>query len=196
MLCTKLFSQEHHTSTISLRVTSSVTSCQFFIEISTSSTKTNILLKTKNQHHKTSPKDGNGLKLYQQPPSLINAVNTPLDTIESYIDKFDSIGLANNEFNVDSLTIINSKYPNYTKLLNNILTSSADSLHDAPNRIVLDGTSIRIKINHNGRKSIQYSSSPTSTSNPKIYLLLTETTSLFKTLKKNYYLDSKPICGY
>jgi hypothetical protein len=196
LLCSKLFSQEHHTSTISLRVTSSVTSCQFFIEISTSSTKTNILLKTKNQHHQTSPKDGNGLKLYQQPPSFINAANTPSDTIESYIDKFDSIGLANNEFSVDSLTIINSKYPNYTKLLNNILTSSADSLQDALERTVLDGISIRMKINHKGRKSLLYSFSPTVNSNPKIYLLLTGTTNLFKTLKKNYYLNSKSTCRY
>ena len=117
------------------------------------------------------------------------------DTVKTYLEKLDLIYLAYTLYDTDSIIVLNNENKNYVKLIQEVLKSPTEVLENK-NHIVLDGTRMNFILTNNDIIRTVYAHSPTSTSNPILYKLITETTSLYRKNKMNNFLSEKRTNGY
>ena len=119
------------------------------------------------------------------------------DTVKTYISKLDSLNSIYTIYETDSLLISNSKNEAYIELVHEVLNTSPEILENNNNkRFVLDGVKMIFKLTNNGISQTVYVRSPTLTSNPLLYKLVTETTTLYRLNKKNNFLNKSRTIGY
>ena len=190
-----ILGQNNKNSSIFLRATTSVAGGEYFIDILPSNYNTKLIFKIKKRIRQSELEaDTNTVRYRQILKSVKNFIPTN-DTVKTYLAKLDSIYIAYTLYDTDSLIVTNSKNENYLKLIQEVLNSPTEILENK-NHFVLDGTRMNFTLTNNGISRTVYAHSPTLTSNPSLYKLITETTALYRMNKRNNFLNKRRTYGY
>ena len=131
----------------------------------------------------------NELKKYAEYPLNIK---TSLDSMKEIYRKLDSIDYKYTFYSEDSLLITSTLKPLYTKLLDDVVGTSSDSLENKEAnkaRIVFDGTIFEFKIKNRNTERIVNAQQPNPKSHPILYQLLKQTLELYRRTKINAFLS-------
>lgn len=178
-----------------MRATTSVAGGEYFIDILPNNDNTKLIFKFKNRLRQTELEADTNTGKYRQILETVKNFTPDNDTVKTYLAKLDSIYIAYTIYDSDSLIISNYKNENYLKLIREALNSPTEILENK-NHMVLDGTSMKFTMTNNGISRTVYARSPTLTSNPILYKLVTETTALYRKNKKNGFLTKHNTYGY
>lgn len=190
-----IFAQPSNNSRILLRATTSVAGGEYFIDILSNDDSTKVIFKLKKGMKQSEfEADTNTIRIRQILKSVKNVVPYN-DTIKIFSLKLDSIFIAYTNYDYDSLTISNSKYEYYDKLIQEVLNSPTEILENR-NHVVLDGITMSFQLTKKDITRTIYARSPKLASNPVLYNLITETTDLYRRSKKNDFLNKNRTSGY
>lgn len=187
--------QSKNNYSILLRATTSVAGGEYFINILLHNDSTKLILKIKNHIKKAELEaDTNAVRYIR----ILQSIKNPIadnDTVKTYLAKLDSIHLSYTVYDTDSLIVLNAKNEDYFNLIQEVLNAPTEILENK-NHAVLDGTWMNFKLTNNGIERTVYAHSPTLTSNPILYKLITETTALYRKTKQNDFLNKSRTYGY
>ena len=190
-----VFGQNSVDARILLRATTSVAGGEYFIDILPQYVSTKIIFKLKNRMRQFELEADTNTIRYRHILDSVKNFNPNNDTVKTYLEKLDLIYLAYTLYDTDSIIVLNNENKNYVKLIQEVLKSPTEVLENK-NHIVLDGTRMNFILTNNDIIRTVYAHSPTSTSNPILYKLITETTSLYRKNKMNNFLSEKRTNGY
>jgi hypothetical protein len=193
---TNILSQNNQSS-IHLRAVTSVSGEEYFIDILPNKDSTKLMFRIKKSVKQSKlDKDTNIIRIIETLKS-VKKFGPNNDTVKTYISKLDSLNRIYTIYETDSLFISNSKIEAYLELVHEVLNTKAEILENNNNkRFVLDGVTMIFKLTNNGNSQTVYVRSPTLTSNPLLYKLVTETTALYRLNKKNNFLNKSRTSGY
>jgi hypothetical protein len=188
---------QNNQSSIHLRAVSSVSEEEYFIDILPNKDSTKLIFRIKKSVKQSKlDKDTNIIRIIETVKS-VKKFGFNNDTVKTNLAKLDSLYRIYTIYETDSLFISNSKNEAYLELVHEVLNTSAEILENKNNnRYVLDGVTMRFILTNNGNSQNVYVRSPTLTSNPLLYKLVTETTALFRLNKKNNFLNKTRTSGY
>ena len=121
------------------------------------------------------------------------------DTVLVHLNTLKSIAEKYTFYSADSITIQNLANGDYLNLINEVFLSTTDSLENKilnKNRITLDGTSLTFTFIDKDIKRKIYARSPSKESHPLLYKLVTSSTSLYRLVKKNDFLNRRVFLRY
>lgn len=193
---TNILSQ-NNPSSIHLRAITSVSGGEYLIDILPFNDSIKLIFRIKKSIKQSKlEKDTNTIKIRQTLKS-VKDFRPNNDTVKTNLLKLDSLYMAYTHYDIDSLLISNSKNEAYIELVHEVLNTSAEILENKiNNRYVFDGVKMIYKLTNNGISQTVYAYSPTITSNPLLYKLVTETTALYRLNKKNNFLNKSRTSGY
>ena len=193
---TNILSQ-NNPSSIHLRAVTSVSGEEYFIDFLPNKDSTKLMFRIKKSVKQSKlDKDTNIIRIIETLKS-VKKFGPNNDTVKTYISKLDSLNSIYTIYETDSLLISNSKNEAYIELVHEVLNTSPEILENNNNkRFVLDGVKMIFKLTNNGISQTVYVRSPTLTSNPLLYKLVTETTTLYRLNKKNNFLNKSRTIGY
>ncbi len=186
---TNILSQNNQSS-IHLRAETSVSGEEYFIDILPNKDSTKLMFRIKKSVKQSKlDKDTNIIRIIATVKS-VKKFGFNNDTVKTNLAKLDSLYRIYTIYETDSLFISNSKIEAYLELVHEVLNTSAEILENKNNnRYVLDGVTMRFILTNNGISQTVYAHSPTITSNPLLYKLVTETKTLYRLNKKNGILN-------
>lgn len=187
--------QSHQKSSILLRATTSVTGGAYFIEILPYEHTTKIIFKLKKQVQQAAFEADTNTIRYRQILQSIKNIKPDNDSVKTYSAKLDSVSMSYTLYDTDSLTVINAEHEGYLNLIREVLNSPTEILENK-HHFVLDGTSMVFKLTNKDIERTVYAYSPTVTSNPILYKLITETTAIYRNTKRNDFLNKQRTYGY
>ena len=187
--CTNILSQNNQSS-IHLRAVTSVSGEEYFIDILPNKDSTKLIFRIKKRVKQSKlDKDTNIIRIIETVKS-VKKFGFNNDTVKTNLAKLDSLNRIYTIYETDSLLISNSKNEAYLELVHEVLNTKAEILENKNNnRYVLDGVTMRFILTNNGISQTVYAHSPTITSNPLLYKLVTETKTLYRLNKKNGILN-------
>lgn len=193
---TNILSQ-NNPSSIHLRAITSVSGGEYLIDILPFNDSIKLIFRIKKSIKQSKlEKDTNTIKIRQTLKS-VKDFRPNNDTVKTNLLKLDSLYMAYTHYDIDSLLISNSKNEAYIELVHEVLNTSAEILENKiNNRYVFDGVKMIYKLTNNGISQTVYAYSPTITSYPLLYKLVTETTALYRLNKKNNFLNKSRTSGY
>jgi hypothetical protein len=191
------FLSQNIQSSIHLRAVTSVSGEEYFIDILPNKDSAKLMFRIKKSVKQSKlDKDTNIIRIIETLKS-VKKFGPNNDTVKTYISKLDSLNSIYTIYETDILFISNSKNEAYIELVHEVLNTSADILENKNNnRLVLDGVTMIFKLTNNGISQTVYARSPTITSNPLLYKLVTETIILYRLNKKNGILNKSRTFGF
>jgi hypothetical protein len=194
--CTNILSQNNQSS-IHLRAVTSVSGEEHFIDILPNKDSTKLIFRIKKRVKQSKlDKDTNIIRIIETVKS-VKKFGFNNDTVKTNLAKLDSLNRIYTIYETDSLLISNSKNEAYLELIHEVLNTKAEILENNNNkRFVLDGVTMIFKLTNNGNSQAVYVRSPTLTSNPLLYQVVTETKTLYRLNKKNGILNKYRTFGF
>ncbi len=189
------FGQNLTNCEIDIRVENRTYYKQFFVTVNR--VDTNILIKYKirlSDNYQLREKDTSTLRIRDN-FSKIKNVSPDNDTLLKVLDELDSVFLAYTTFRADSLILPRSLYTDYDNLIDNLFTTSPDSLQNS-GHIYLDGTSFVFKLTDDKITRKVYANSINKDNHPQLAEFMSATMKLYRDIKKNDFLDKKSTAGY
>jgi len=180
-----------------LRAVTSVSGEEYFIDILPNKDSTKLIFRIKKRVKQSKlDKDTNIIRIIETVKS-VKKFGFNNDTVKTNLAKLDSLNRIYTIYETDSLLISNSKNEAYLELIHEVLNTKAEILENNNNkRFVLDGVTMIFKLTNNGNSQAVYVRSPTLTSNPLLYQVVTETKTLYRLNKKNGILNKYRTFGF
>lgn len=187
--------QNKDISKIFIRATTEVAGREYFIYILTGNDSTKVIFKLKERVLQSQLEADTNTNVYTQMIKSVRNFTPDNDTVRTYLHKLDSLYTAYTLYSNDSIIVANSKDEDYINLIQEVLISPSEVLENK-SHFVLDGTTMTFMLTKSNVTRTVYAHSPTPTSNPLLYRLITETTELYRRNKGNNFLTKSRTSGY
>jgi hypothetical protein len=180
---------------INLRVENRAYYRQFFINLKRDQNLVLIEYKIRvKENSEEREKDTNTIKVRQDFLKIKN-VTPQNDSLLKVLDALDSLYLAYTTYRVDTLQLSTKYFPEFNKIIDNLLITPTDSLENN-GQIYLDGTSFTFKINTQNEQRTVYANSVDKNNHPQLAEFVASVMQLYRDRKRNDFLDRKSTAGY
>lgn len=180
---------------INLRVENHTYYKQFFVNLKRDQNSILIQYKIRvKENGEERERDRNTIKVRQDFLKIKN-VSPQNDSLVKVLDALDSLYLAYTTYRVDTLQLSTKFFPEFNKMIDNLLITSTDSLQNS-GHIYLDGTSFTFKINSENERRTVYANSVNKSNHPQLAEFVASMMHLYRDRKRNDFLDRKSTAGY
>lgn len=187
----------HLYAQIKIEANTSVSGQKFLIEINENSDKYFLILKIKDSIS-TSKRYEKEMERYLKKYFLLKDQSIKNDNVKLILEEMNTLIDKNTYYSTTKTEILKTEYYDFDALINLFKKESIaffEKREQNKNRIVLDGTSVNIKVSNNGYTKTIWSHSPREKSHPEINNLITSTLEIFR--NKKFLSEDKAITvGY
>lgn len=180
---------------INLRVENRTYYRQFFVNLKRDQNFILIQYKIRvKENSEEREKDTNTVRVRQDFLKIKN-VSPQNDSLVKVLDALDSLYLAYTTYRTDTLQLSTGLFPEFNKMIDNLLITSTDSLQKS-GHIYLDGTSFTFKIKTETELRTVYANSVNKNNHPQLAEFVASMMQLYRDRKRNDFLDRKSTAGY
>ena len=194
ILCVVLFSSL--TAQINIEATTSVSGQKFKIDIKENQEKYFITLKILDSIQ-TNTEFEDEMEKYREKYFTLTNKSVKSDSVKSILNHMNILTEKNSSYSIFRTEIVKTDFKKFDQLIKLFKTENPDffTKKENKNRIVLDGTLVKINVCSEGKIKTIWSHSPREKSHPEINNLLTSTFKIFR--NKNILTAEKEITvGY